>query len=329
MTTSKLKNWVRPVTAIAFLIILIKKGPFQLDQIQFILSQQKILIAGFVLILLQFFLTAYRWKLLVDVKTKITSLSAFRLTLIGQFFSFFIPGGVGGDVVKALELSKSKSTSRSEALSTVLADRILGLFAMVFFSMIFLMVEYFFEAKTYLLKYLLFSAALFTAMLIGLLYGRKVTQILSTYFSAKEHRFMTALQKTVTSFELTFDSFRVKNLLFSIISLSLVLQIISIYFMSLVVQSLGVEIPSYLIFFSLCCFGFLASAIPITPAGIGVGQAAFYFLFLQFGEDLGKASVTAISALQLFQFFYAIIGGILFSAHPFFAKKKIHTDLPN
>lgn len=314
------KNLIRPVAALAFLFILIKKGPFQLDQIKYIFSQEKVLITGFALILLQFILTAYRWKLFVDTKAKITTFLAFKLTLIGQFFSFFIPGGVGGDIVKALELSKLKSLSRSETLSTVLADRIFGLFAMVLFSSLFLAIDYSLEANNAFLKYLAFSSLLLLAMFIGLMYGRVVVQIISNFFGKKENRILTTLQKMATSFDLTFTSFRNFKLVSFTVLLSLVLQVISIYFMSLVVESLGVTIPSYLIFFSLCCFGFLASAVPITPAGIGVGQAAFYFLFATFNDDLGKAAVTAISALQLFQFFYAIIGGIMFAASPLLRK---------
>ncbi|MBC7465721.1 MAG: flippase-like domain-containing protein [Bdellovibrio sp.] len=314
------RNLLRPVAALAFLIILIKKGPFQLDQIKYIFSQEKVLITGFGLILLQFFLTAYRWKLFVDTKAKISAFLAFKLTLIGQFFSFFIPGGVGGDIVKALELSKLKSLSRSDTLSTVLADRIFGLFAMVLFSSLFLAIDFSLEHNNGILKYLAFSTLLLLAMFVGLMFGRVVVQMIYNFFGSKENKILLTLQKMVTSFDLTFTSFRNKKLVSFTVLLSLVLQVISIYFMSLVVESLGVSIPSYLIFFSLCCFGFLASAIPITPAGIGVGQAAFYFLFAAFSEDLGKAAVTAISALQLFQFFYAIIGGIIFSASPLLRK---------
>ncbi|MFZ3230428.1 MAG: lysylphosphatidylglycerol synthase transmembrane domain-containing protein [Pseudobdellovibrio sp.] len=321
MNSHLIKNLIRPLTAIIFLFILIKKGPFQLDQIKFILTQGKILLAGAALIFLQFCITAYRWKKLVELKTQISFSVAFQLTLIGQFFSFFIPGGVGGDIVKALELSKSKTVSRGEALSTVIADRLLGLYSMVFFSLLFLLIDYSQDPKSSILKYVVFSGLLFSAMTVGLQYGQLVFKYISNFFNSKENRIVITLQKTITSFDLTFASFRKKQLLFSVILLSLVLQVISIYFMSLIVESLGVAIPSYLIFFSLCCFGFLASAVPITPAGIGVGQAAFYFLFAQFSDDLGKAAVTAISALQLFQFFYALIGGVLFSAKPFLKSK--------
>ena len=87
-----------------------------------------------------------------------------------------------------------------------------------------------------------------------------------------------------------------------------------------IVRALDVPTPSFLVFFALSCFGFLASAIPITPAGIGVGQAAFYFLFSTLNKDLGNAAVTAVSILQIFTLSYALIGGLLFALKPFQKK---------
>lgn len=320
---SVLKNLIRPTVALIFLFILIKKGPFELEQIKFILMQKQIVLTGFVLIFIQFLLTAYRWKKIVQQKTQLKISNAFQLTLIGQFFSFFIPGGVGGDIVKALELSRTNTVSKSDALSTVLADRILGLFSMIFFSLLFLALDYSAEPKPILLKYVLFSAGLFTVMLLGLSIGPWVLKLITALLGDANNSLSHFIHKTLNSFALTFTTFKNFKLMSFVVLLSLVLQVISIYFMSLIVESLGVEIPSLLIFFSLCCFGFLASAIPITPAGVGVGQAAFYFLFSGFSTELGKAAVTAISALQLFQFFYALVGGVIFSAKPFLKSKLI------
>ena len=68
----------------------------------------------------------------------------------------------------------------------------------------------------------------------------------------------------------------------------------------------------------------MASAIPIFPAGIGVGQAAFYALFAHISVEMGTAAITAITALQIFNFFYALIGGALFSFMP---KETINQSL--
>lgn len=314
------KNLIRPLIALLFIYLLILKGPFQLQQITFILAQKKILLLGVFLVFLQFCLSAFRWKKIVEQKTVLNFKLSFQLTLIGQFFSFFIPGGVSGDVVKALELSKTSALSRSDSFSTVLSDRILGLFSMVLFSTVFLALDYFSSKSESILSYFFFSALLLAAMICGIALGPKIIQILSGFFSSRQNKILLAVEKIISSFNLTFSSFRQKKILLITVAISFAMQIVATYFMSEIVRALDVSMPSFFVFFALSCFGFLASAIPITPAGIGVGQAAFYFLFSTVSTDLGNAAVTAVSILQLFFFLYALIGGVLFATKPFLTK---------
>ncbi len=312
-----LKNLIRPLIALVFIYILILKGPFQLEQISFILAQKKVLLLGLVLIFFQMCLAALRWKKIVAQKAPLNFKLSFQLTLIGQFFSFFIPGGVSGDVVKALELSKTGSLSRSESFSTVLSDRILGLFSMVLFSTVFLAIDYFQSQSATILRYLLFSGLLLLAMVSGILIGPRMVSFVSAAFNSKNSSLLITVEKIISSFSLTFSSFRDKKVLCTTIAISFLIQIVSTYFMSEIIRALGVTMPSFFVFFAISCFGFLASALPITPAGIGVGQAAFYFLFASVDKNLGNAAVTAVSILQLFLFLYALIGGALFAIKPF------------
>ncbi len=311
-----LKKIWRPFVALLLIFILIKKGPFKLDQIQFILSQSQVLFIGLTLFLAQFMLFAVRWGFFVHLVGPITFARSFRLTLVGQFFSFFIPGGVGGDVVKALELSRTESISKSDALSTVLADRILSLFAMILMSAAFLAYEYTHEPTPNLKKFLLVSTALLAIVTAGLFLAPYIVNKLSFLFKNKNSVILIKLEKVISSFDLTFKAFRNAKTQFKNLVICLVVQSISIYFLYFVVKTLGVTPPPFLVFFSLCCFGFLASAVPITPAGIGVGQAAFYFIFSTFNDDLGQATVTAVSMLQIFNLVFALFGGIIFSVQP-------------
>jgi uncharacterized protein (TIRG00374 family) len=241
--------------------------------------------------------------------------------LIGQFFSFFIPGGVGGDVIKALELSRTQSINKAAALSTVLAERILGLFAMIMMSAIFLLIEAYISPSQQLNHLLMISSILLVIVTTGLAFAPFIIKRIEFLFNDKASYILLKLNKLISSFQMTFTSFRNKKLQFKNIFISFAIQLISIYFLFYIVQVLGLTPPPFLIFFSLCCFGFVASAIPITPAGIGVGQAAFYFLFNTYSHELGQAAVTAVSVLQLFCLLYACLGGILFS----FQSKKINS----
>ena len=55
--------------------------------------------------------------------------NAFRLGLLGFFFSTFLPGSVGGDLVKAAGIAREQSR-RTVAVATVIMDRIMGLWGL-------------------------------------------------------------------------------------------------------------------------------------------------------------------------------------------------------
>lgn len=316
------KIW-RPLLAFTLIAILIKKGPFQPEQLKVALSNPTLIILGMLLIFTQLLLASFRWKLFVDLLSRTSFAKIFKLTLVGTFFNYFIPGGVGGDIVKALELSQKNNRSRSECLSTVMSDRIFGLFAMISFTFIFLSIEYFTHQQVFLLKFLMMSGLLLASIILALLFLPSIFKKISGHLSTKEHPILIKIEKLISSLHFTFITFKDLKIQVKSFLLSLFLQIFGVYFMYYVISALGVAQPSFLIFFSLSCFVFVASAIPIFPAGIGVGQVATYAMFSHISEDLAKATVTAITIFQLFNFIYALIGGAIFSFMPKNIKKEI------
>lgn len=77
------------------------------------------------------FLTANRWRmLLVSQGMAPRRRDVIQMTYIGCFFSCFLPGGTGGDFVKAYYVARD-SHKRAEAVTTVFLDRVLGLYCMV------------------------------------------------------------------------------------------------------------------------------------------------------------------------------------------------------
>lgn len=309
------KIW-RPLLAIVLIAVLIKKGPFDLNQLKSVLTQPKIMALGAAIFLFQNFIFVLRWKLFVDLIAKLNLGKLVQLNLIGMFFNFFIPGGVGGDIVKALELSKRSEATRSQALSTVMSDRIFGLYAMITFSTLFMAVEYLHTPADFITKLFLLSSLFFVGMTVSLLFLPIIFKKVSELLNQKDSKILQNLEKLISSLNFTFTTFKKPSIQLKSLSYSAVSQMLSIYFMYTVVISLGVPPPSFLIFFSLCCFGFVASALPIMPGGIGVGQYAFYALFANISAELGKATITAITTLQIFTLAIALLGGIIFAFSP-------------
>ncbi len=76
-------------------------------------------------------LTMIRWHLLVRAQDLPFALrDAFRLGLMGFFFSLFLPGSIGGDVVKATFLAREQKR-RTAAAATALMDRAVGLWGLI------------------------------------------------------------------------------------------------------------------------------------------------------------------------------------------------------
>ncbi len=72
-------------------------------------------------------LTFVRWYVLVRAQgLPFTLPGAMRLGMVGYYFNTFLPGSVGGDIIKAACIARQQSR-RTVAVATVLIDRVIGL----------------------------------------------------------------------------------------------------------------------------------------------------------------------------------------------------------
>ncbi|MEC9096947.1 MAG: lysylphosphatidylglycerol synthase transmembrane domain-containing protein [Planctomycetota bacterium] len=89
------------------------------------------LLLGLVVALAGLSLTFIRWFFLVralDIEFKLKD--SFRLGFIGYFSNFLSLGVVGGDAIKAIFISRERPDKKPEAVSSVLLDRVMGLYAL-------------------------------------------------------------------------------------------------------------------------------------------------------------------------------------------------------
>src|SRR5207302_6700127 len=78
-------------------------------------------------------LTIIRWYYLVRAQgLPFTMTNALRLGLVGFYFSIFLPGSVGGDIVKAAFIARGQSR-RTVAVATVILDRAIALWGLIWF----------------------------------------------------------------------------------------------------------------------------------------------------------------------------------------------------
>jgi uncharacterized protein (TIRG00374 family) len=73
-----------------------------------------------------------RWRLILKSHgINITVRRALNLYFIGQFFNAFMLGAVGGDLVKAVIVTKEFPDKKTVAVTTIFIDRLIGLLSLV------------------------------------------------------------------------------------------------------------------------------------------------------------------------------------------------------
>ena len=256
-------------------------------------------------------LNHYRWLLLLRSQNlNYSFLSSVPLTFIGLFFGFAIPGGVGGDVVKTYYLVREQPGRRLSAAVTVLWDRLIGLFGMLLVAFVTLMLH---SELLWQQTEIRAIAVALGALLIGFILG--FTILLQPHLYALVQRWTRSwprVHSLLTRLEQSMVAFRQNKLVFvRCILVSWVSLMLAISFILLVAfhTSDNVDWRSYFFIIPLV---FVATALPITPAGIGVGQAAIYFLFKVCTGEVSQVGPNAITAWQVANLLWGVVGAYFY-----------------
>lgn len=276
------------------------------------LIKPDVILVGLVLIFLNIIIVAERWRqLFLTQGLYLTRLQTFKLSMIGIFFNIVMPGGVGGDLIKGYYFVRQNPQSRASAMSSVLMDRILGLYAMIAMAL-FAMLSHFAYIKSQhsLWVMFLFVSGLFLVATggLGFLFSPIGVQIFKLPFMAK----LPLREKFMKLFE-SFQSYRsfLPTLGLALI-LSVIGQSLSIIFLYYVGQKSGLLDLPLSVYFFLAPLGFMATAIPISPAGVGVGQTAFLFLFQVYSGQKSDIGSVIVTVLQLINFITGLLGAYFY-----------------
>lgn len=268
---------------------------------------------GLGLILTNLFFVSERWRILIRSQGLPARIfPVFKLSLIGSFFNFAMPGGVGGDVVKAFYFTRDNPGSKVVAVTSVLMDRILGLFAMIIMALSVMLWDFQHILKTpALLTLFWFILSLFIIFCV----------VLALIFSPYLYKHET-LKKIILRLPLSEKLMKLYESVhlygkdgkrfFAVILISLIAQVGTIMFLYLAGNMAGFSEVPLTTYFLVAPLGFMATAIPISPAGVGVGQAAFYFLFNIYLGEQTEIGPTIVTALQVGMFLISLSGAFFY-----------------
>lgn len=82
-------------------------------------------------------LNVIRWRMILKVQGLDLSLSrATSISFVAQFFNSFLLGSSGGDLIKAYYAARETHHKKTEAVTTVFVDRLIGLWSMLLFAVL-------------------------------------------------------------------------------------------------------------------------------------------------------------------------------------------------
>ena len=309
---------------------LVSTGKLDFQSLKSLLHWQ-ILVAGASINAVNLFLTNERWMMFLKAQSlKLHRAMVLKLSLIGLFFNFIVPGGVGGDIVKGFYASTQTPDARLKTAVTVAMDRLIGLYSMILMALAALLAEHelAFSHKELIFVFVFLAAvgvafSVFWALVFSKRIGSLdfIEKILIRL--PKGHH----LQRLFHSFNAYSDQ---KGLFFRSVLMSFASQSTIIFFFISIGHFLGFEL-SLATYFFVVPIGFMVTAVPISPAGVGVGQAAFYYLFNLASGTVSSIGTVTITALQLFQFAFGLIGALFYismSRHPVNNPKTRAAEVP-
>jgi uncharacterized protein (TIRG00374 family) len=227
------------------------------------------------------------WCLLRLAELNVPLKEALRLSSICCFFNTFLPGATGGDVIRIYGAARTFPKKRAEAVLTIVADRITGLFSMIILALVVLALNY----KPIIEQPVVRRAAVILAvtMAVGFLVtvfllSRRMSGVREFAFS----RGVGPIRRILMRFDRALEIFRGRHAtLWACIGVSFATHlctILTLYAGARTIGELNIPFTRYLFLAPLC---FAVNAIPLSPGGAGQGESFADVLFQAMGSQNG------------------------------------------
>jgi glycosyltransferase 2 family protein len=261
---------------------------------------------------LALWLGVVRWRLVLAAQGLDLSLGrATRISLVAQFFNSFLLGSTGGDLIKAYYAARETHHKKTEAVTTVFVDRLVGLWAMLLFAGVMMLPN---------LPMLRQHAELAASALVILAMLGVLSVVLSLAFWGgvskrlpRARHYLRQLPKGEL-LERSLDSCRQfgkeQKFLVKAVALSLISNIVLVLQIAVLGGGLdlGISFTALLMIVPIIS---CISALPITPNGLGVREGLFVVML---GVLLvPKPAALSVSLLASAEgLFWSLVGGMVY-----------------
>jgi uncharacterized membrane protein YbhN (UPF0104 family) len=300
---SKLGPVLKVLFGIGIVAWMASSGKLNLVQVGRTLSQWPVMLVILALAYSQVGITAWRWQLLLAAQEiRLPFRQAWGLTMTGMLFNVVIPGAVGGDLIKGYYIMRAASGRKSHVATTILMDRVVGLIGLLFLGAAIVLAS---------IREILRSPATrdLGIITVGTFAGGIVVLYGAVFAGgglAKWH-FLPGVVRNV--FCALHEYRRQTKVIPIALAISIVNQTVTCGMYYLALRAAGVADMPMGKFFLVVPLGLITTAIPISPGGVGVGQAAFFALFQIVAPRYAAVAADALTVFQVI-FILACFSGL-------------------
>lgn len=265
-------------------------------------------------------LQIYRWYHLVRaLDLPFTVRNAFRLSFVGIYYNTFFPGSVGGDLLKAYFIAHAHPERKARAVSSVLADRALGLFGLILFAAVLGGIAWAagdarIVANPELQWIVKVMAVIAGASALGFLGLGLVAHRREKF--AKRLQWIPKVGHGLAEMWYAVMEYRQR---LKVVALGVVLSAASHFALVFAFHSASrvfppanpAELATLSEHMVIAPIGFIVQAIPISPGGVGVGEAAFAGLYKLSDRPESRGAVARLS-LRMVEWLIGLTGYIVY-----------------
>jgi len=252
------------------------------------------------------------WMMRVQ-KVRLSLWDSTKLTFAGNFFNFAMPGGMtGGDVIKAYYVTRF-TKRKTEAVTTIFLDRVIGLIGLVLMSGAVILVtrdSAHFSHLTLPLGLIVAGLAVSSVVI----YSRRIRAALHLRQIVERLPMAGQLQRIGAA---TLAMRQHKALVIASLLITFGLQGICIVSATIMAWALGMQ-GAFDYFFIYIAIGFVISAVPISPPqAVGVMESFYVWCFTADGLNTASQAFALAVAVRLIQLVWSVPGVLvpLLGAH--------------
>jgi len=285
------------------------------------------MVAGILFSYLTLHTSLIRWKVILDAQGLTMSWKrCFNVYFIGQFFNAFMFGSTGGDLVRAVYAARETHHKKTEAVTTVFIDRIIGLIMLYLIAGVMLAVRApFFLGHWETHVPALVMLGMIVATAAGLLVIFNIKRFEHWPFVDRIKR-NPKLSRTIQRVLVSIYLYRSRTgvLIWTSI-LSVAVQVFTILQCCCLGLCFQIDL-SFVDYLTVLPIIIAVSAIPITPGGLGIREGLAVTLF-------GAMAIPSAQSLPLSLMVYfislgwSLIGGWIFIGYSASSGHTVHEEI--